>query len=257
MARRASAATQGGSSSSQSQYIDSSFHPGFVNLGNTCFLNSVLQAASATRSLKQLYHPDDLLDDPNPELIRGRAQQATTGHGAAELSDDVAFARLVEQLSARSKSPVLQLVDEEKGRLKSYPASRRASTTADLSAPSLMTRSEEFSVDSSAPSSSRSSIDIKGYEPSSNDLPLNTAFRHILEKTWIGDEKKVITTSKSANRKAAAVNPKRLLNLMAKKFDQYGDYAQQDGHELLRHLLDSLRMEELDVSILSVPGSID
>jgi hypothetical protein len=57
---------------------------------------------------------------------------------------------------------------------------------------------------------------------------------------------------------------------MSKKYDQYGDvsaqklcqhvsdladsyvspqkYAQQDSHELLRHLLDSIRMEEVDVS---------
>lgn len=245
MARRASAAH---GSVSSSQFIDSSFHPGFVNLGNTCFLNSVLQAASATQSLKQLYHPDDLLDDSTSgAAIRGRAERVAAAKGAAELSDEAAFAQLVEQLSARSKSPVLQLVDEEKGRLKSYPASRRTSLVEFSAASSLLARSgqSESTVDSTV-SSTRSSIDIKGYEPCSTDLPLNTAFRHILEKTWMSDESKVASTSKG-KPKASAINPKRLLSLMASKYDQYGDYAQQDGHELLRHLLDSLRMEELDV----------
>ena len=38
-----------------------------------------------------------------------------------------------------------------------------------------------------------------------------------------------------------------LLREMAKKYDQYDDYMQQDAHELLRHLLDSMEMEEKDV----------
>ena len=38
-----------------------------------------------------------------------------------------------------------------------------------------------------------------------------------------------------------------LLHEMAKKYDQYDDYEQQDAHELLRHLLDSMEMEEKDV----------
>lgn len=38
-----------------------------------------------------------------------------------------------------------------------------------------------------------------------------------------------------------------LLKEMAKKYDQYDDYMQQDSHELLRHLLDSMEMEEKDV----------
>ena len=34
---------------------------------------------------------------------------------------------------------------------------------------------------------------------------------------------------------------------MSRKYDQYDDYQQQDAHELLRHLLDSMEMEEKDV----------
>ena len=38
-----------------------------------------------------------------------------------------------------------------------------------------------------------------------------------------------------------------LLGEMARKYDQYDGYEQQDGEELLRHLLDSMEMEEKDV----------
>lgn len=38
-----------------------------------------------------------------------------------------------------------------------------------------------------------------------------------------------------------------LLREMARKYDQYDDYMQQDAHELLRHLLDSMEMEEKDI----------
>jgi ubiquitin carboxyl-terminal hydrolase 16/45 len=41
---------------------------------------------------------------------------------------------------------------------------------------------------------------------------------------------------------------------MAKKYDQYDDYMQQDAHELLRHLLDSMEMEEKDVIKKIQPG---
>lgn len=40
------------------------------------------------------------------------------------------------------------------------------------------------------------------------------------------------------------------LRELARKYDQYDDYRQQDAHELLRHLLDSMEMEEKDVGFL-------
>lgn len=39
-----------------------------------------------------------------------------------------------------------------------------------------------------------------------------------------------------------------LLYTIATKYDQYNDFQQQDAHEFLRHLLDAMRMEEIDVS---------
>lgn len=35
---------------------------------------------------------------------------------------------------------------------------------------------------------------------------------------------------------------------IGRKYDQYVSYQQQDAHEFLRHLLDAMRMEEIDVS---------
>ena len=38
-----------------------------------------------------------------------------------------------------------------------------------------------------------------------------------------------------------------LLTTIGRKYDQYLDFRQQDAHEFLRHMLDAMRMEELDV----------
>jgi hypothetical protein len=241
--------TAGASNASPaSTYVDPGSHPGFVNLGNTCFLNSVLQATSATQSLKQLYQPDNLPDKSAIDLMQARQTDEASFPGSlATLSDD-----LILRLSERSKSPVLQLADEEHGRIVSRPASRRSSNAIDSSLVTAMLSQASVKDEAETPTlkSSDTSIHKKAYELTPADLPLNTAFRQILEKTWKGEEKKVASSSKSSSQKAPALNPKKLLSIMASKYDQYGEYGQQDGHELLRHLLDSLRMEELDVSLV-------
>ena len=40
---------------------------------------------------------------------------------------------------------------------------------------------------------------------------------------------------------------REILHRLGLKYDQYMDFRQQDAHELLRHLLDAMRMEEMDV----------
>ena len=40
---------------------------------------------------------------------------------------------------------------------------------------------------------------------------------------------------------------REVLTRLGAKYDQYLDFRQQDAHELLRHLLDAMRMEEQDV----------
>lgn len=43
---------------------------------------------------------------------------------------------------------------------------------------------------------------------------------------------------------------REILTTIGRKYDQYLDFRQQDAHEFLRHMLDAMRMEELDVSVL-------
>lgn len=40
---------------------------------------------------------------------------------------------------------------------------------------------------------------------------------------------------------------RNVLTTIGQKYDQYLDFRQQDAHEFLRHMLDAMRMEELDV----------
>ncbi|KAG8735412.1 hypothetical protein FRC10_010617 [Ceratobasidium sp. 414] len=44
-----------------------------------------------------------------------------------------------------------------------------------------------------------------------------------------------------------SLSPRELLGQIGAKYDQYLGYRQQDAHELLRHLLDGMRMEEMDI----------
>ncbi|OCB90513.1 cysteine proteinase [Sanghuangporus baumii] len=68
-------------------------------------------------------------------------------------------------------------------------------------------------------------------------MPLGDTFVQLMLKAWnIQDE-----------RMRQSMSPKELLQAIGAKFDQYLDFRQQDAHEFLRHLLDAMRMEELDV----------
>ncbi|TBU29366.1 cysteine proteinase [Dichomitus squalens] len=68
-------------------------------------------------------------------------------------------------------------------------------------------------------------------------MPLGDIFTTIMRKAWdIQDAKRRETMS-----------PKEILTTIGRKYDQYLDFRQQDAHEFLRHMLDAMRMEELDV----------
>jgi ubiquitin carboxyl-terminal hydrolase 16/45 len=67
-------------------------------------------------------------------------------------------------------------------------------------------------------------------------------------------------SSTATNRSSATDSDKPLslrglLRELAKKYDQYDGYRQQDAHELLRHLLDSMSMEEKDLIKVFQPPS--
>ncbi|KAI0674599.1 hypothetical protein C8Q78DRAFT_605655 [Trametes maxima] len=68
-------------------------------------------------------------------------------------------------------------------------------------------------------------------------MPLGDIFTTLMRKAWgIQDAKRRETMS-----------PKEILTTIGRKYDQYLDFRQQDAHEFLRHMLDAMRMEELDI----------
>lgn len=120
---------------------------------------------------------------------------------------------------------------------------------------SLMTWSPTSSLDPS-PALAKPSFSpdrVPALQPSAFDpplydlLPVTRAFLNNLHKAWKGkeaDEQKSISL-------------RTLLRELARKYDQYDDFRQQDSHELLRHLLDSMEMEEKDVIKRVQPAALD
>ncbi|KAJ1032391.1 hypothetical protein NDA16_000418 [Ustilago loliicola] len=214
---------------------DPSYHPGILNLGNTCFLNSVIQAIGNTRDFRLLIE-----GPPVPASYSEEPPTPTTALAPSRHN----------QWPNRAQSPALRVSDNEHGRRIDQPPNPNGSLDSSLASLNTLPAHDPVatikpgklplpvpgppSQQTRAPSASPAST----YEPDVLDLPLNTAFRHVLEKFWTDSHK---------TRSSININPKRLLNQLGKKYDQYLEYGQQDGHELMRHLLDACRMEELDV----------
>ncbi|EIW55600.1 cysteine proteinase [Trametes versicolor FP-101664 SS1] len=71
----------------------------------------------------------------------------------------------------------------------------------------------------------------------SEGMPLGDIFTTVMRKAWgIQDA-----------RRRETMSPKEVLTTIGRKYDQYLDFRQQDAHEFLRHMLDAMRMEELDI----------
>lgn len=78
-------------------------------------------------------------------------------------------------------------------------------------------------------------------------LPVNRAFSNCLHKAWTIKERGGGTSGPGEGSSLHTMTLAPLLRELARKYDQYDEFAQQDAHELLRHLLDSMEMEEKDV----------
>ncbi|WRT67214.1 uncharacterized protein IL334_004180 [Kwoniella shivajii] len=85
-------------------------------------------------------------------------------------------------------------------------------------------------------------------EPPLYDLvPVTRAFTNSLHRAWRMKEAGGGTYGSGETSSTKSMSLNSLLREIARKYDQYDDYSQQDAHELLRHLLDSMEMEEKDV----------
>ncbi|KAL7425092.1 hypothetical protein Q5752_000780 [Cryptotrichosporon argae] len=78
-------------------------------------------------------------------------------------------------------------------------------------------------------------------------LPVTREFTRALLGTWAIKEGGGGTSGAHEHAATRSMSLRRLLKEIARKYDQYDDFRQQDAHELLRHLLDSMEMEERDV----------
>jgi hypothetical protein len=78
-------------------------------------------------------------------------------------------------------------------------------------------------------------------------LPVTKTFLASLQKAWRMKDAGGGTSGSGETSSSRSMRLHHLLREMARKYDQYDDYMQQDAHELLRHLLDSMEMEEKDI----------
>ncbi|GAA6039316.1 hypothetical protein JCM8097_003261 [Rhodosporidiobolus ruineniae] len=143
------------SSSLKDEIVKDIFHVGLVNLGNSCFYNTIVQSLSATQPLT------DIINE------------------------------------APESSPALQVL---------------------------------------SPSSPNYNPDLDALP---SPLPMTAALLVLLNKLDPANEDGTLGKK--------AFNPKSLLRQLSLKHEEYAEATQQDSHELLRHLVDGVFMEEQDL----------
>ncbi|KAK4683803.1 hypothetical protein P7C73_g6422, partial [Tremellales sp. Uapishka_1] len=88
-------------------------------------------------------------------------------------------------------------------------------------------------------------------------LPVTRAFLASLSKSWLMKDAGGGTTGSTETSPTRSMSLRNLMKEIARKYDQYDDYRQQDAEELFRHLLDSMEMEERDlIKVLQPPPAV-
>ena len=148
------------------------FHPRLVNLGNTCFLNAILQAVAGTRALRDLVLDRFLSEvrsaEEGMQVVRGEQGKGEEAEEREQQAREKL--QLVTKLQhhwtqLRAQSVALQICDDEYGR-RSLAAEERGAHTTDAS-----------------PAAKGKGVDAP-YEPSMTDLPMTMALLHLLTKMW-------------------------------------------------------------------------
>lgn len=190
---------------------------GLLNQGNTCFLNSTFQALAATTQLIDLVSP---VIFPPPTATTTTA----TPTGSVTVQQDEP--QVAEQVDGQVVQPpaVPSLLPD------AHPTGT-AMDGLQLTSQSIPSLLEE------------------ALEPDNSKLlPVALTFEKCLGKAWRAKDDTLVTREGVEKPESERnVSLKALLYELGKKYDQYTDYQQQDAHELLRHLLDSMSMEERDL----------
>ncbi|KAK9900033.1 cysteine proteinase [Cystobasidium minutum MCA 4210] len=211
-------------SSSSSNLVDGSNgssylpNPGINNLGNSCFLNSVIQGLAASRPLR-----DALAAYPGAE------QALKASHASSKAADTNSISSTTTGQEAVSAAAVDTAEDAgEIDRISAVAEQQRQGqdNLNSATAPSLLTPGTPTTETSP-------SLQLLQEDPFPDSLPLSSALASTLVQLWSG--------------KQSTISVKTLMRELNRKNEDWNEWDQMDAHELLRFLLDGISMEEMDL----------